>query len=91
MSKPAAGNLVVKVPGAQHNQGVFVYDTPDETIVQFVAQKAGENIHLAWIRVTYCPHPCGQSTALEHCSTVLEQCTIKVTLTQFTHTPVKCK
>lgn len=42
---PAASDLVVKVPGSQHNQGVCVFDTTDETIVQFSVLEAGENLH----------------------------------------------
>ena len=42
VSQPAATDLVVKVPGALHDQGSCVFDTVEETIVQFTPQEAGE-------------------------------------------------
>lgn len=64
---PAASNLVVKVPGSQHNQGVCVFDTTDETIVQYSVQEAGELlVHVAVMRLTKCTQLYGLNIASEH-------------------------
>lgn len=52
VTQPAASDLVVKVPGSQRNHGFCIFDTPDETIVQYSVQEAGENMRLAVMCVT---------------------------------------
>lgn len=42
MTQPAARDLLVKVPGGLHDQGSCIFDTVDETIVQFTPRQAGE-------------------------------------------------
>lgn len=68
--QPAASNLVVKVPGSQRHHGVCIFDTPDETIVQYSVQEAGKNMRLAVMPPTKHIQPYCIATPSEHTSQI---------------------